>query len=154
MDAEYAQYVQEFLGYKRIGIAGLSSKNDNPGNFIYKKLKDNGYQVVGINPKATEMDGVECYPTIASVPVALEGIVICTHPSITESVIEESANAGIKIAWIHKAIGEGSYSKTAIAKARKMGIKIIPVGCPMMFVKPDFFHKCFKFFLKKKFKVE
>jgi uncharacterized protein len=153
MDTEYTQNVQEFLGLKRIGIAGFSSKNDNPGNYIYKKLKDNGYEVIAINPKAADIQGVECYASISSVPEPLDGIVICTHPSITESVIEESAKAGIKLAWIHKAIGEGSYSIAAIEKAKKLGIKVIPIGCPMMFVKPDIFHKCFKFFMRKKLKA-
>jgi uncharacterized protein len=153
MDIEYKQYVQEFLGYKRIGIAGYSLNNDNPGNYIYKKLKDNGYEVYAINPQAKEVEDDTCYPTISSLPVPLDAVVICTHPEKTQSIIEDSAKNGVKMVWIHKSIGAGSYSATAIEKAKILGMKVIPIGCPMMFVKPDMFHKCFKFFMGGKLKI-
>lgn len=153
MDIEYKQYVQEFLGFKRIGIAGYSLNNDNPGNLIYKKLKDNGYEVYAINPKATEVKDEICHPSISSLPVILDGVIICTHPDKTENLIEESARNGVKMVWIHKSIGAGSYSTMAIEKAKMLGIKVIPIGCPMMFIKPDIFHKCFRFILGNKLKV-
>lgn len=150
MNAQYTSHVQEFLSLKKIAIAGYSSKNDNPANGIYKRLKDNGFEVFAINPKAAAIKDVPCYESISAAPAGLEGVVICTPPAATEKVIEDSARAGIKVAWIHKSIGEGSYSEAAVRKAEELGLKLIPLGCPMMFVKPDIFHKCFRFFMKKK----
>jgi uncharacterized protein len=153
MDTEYAQLVNSFLASKTIAIAGVSSDGNNPGNYIYKKLKDNGYDVYGINPRNQAIKDIDCYPTLADVPVPLDAVIICTHPSVTESVMEDGAKAGIKYAWIHKSIGEGSFSKAAAEKGKQLGIKVIPIGCPMMFVKPDIFHKCFRFFIRKKLKA-
>jgi uncharacterized protein len=153
MDTQYNDHVQEFLSYKSIGIAGFSINSENTGNFIFKKLQTNGYDVYAINPKAEDSINGKIFSSISAVPVQLQGVVICTHPSITESVIEECAKAGVKMVWIHKSVGEGSYSLSALEKAKKLGLKVIPIGCPMMFIKPDIFHKCFKFFMKKKLKI-
>ena len=44
-------------------------------------LKGLSYEVVPINPKATEVEGTRCYPDLASVPGELDGVVVATPPA-------------------------------------------------------------------------
>jgi predicted CoA-binding protein len=45
--------VIEFLGKRRIAVAGVSRDSRQPANAIYRKLKGAGYQVYAVNPTAT-----------------------------------------------------------------------------------------------------
>ncbi|KPK08275.1 MAG: CoA-binding protein [Anaerolineae bacterium SG8_19] len=137
----------EFLAHKRIAVAGVSRKGDVAANGIYRKLRDAGYQVFPTNPNAEMVEGDTCYPDLKSIPGGVEGVVVATHPDVSEQVVRECVEIGVNQVWLHRSFGEGSVSEEAVAFARENKIKIIPGGCPMMFVEPvDFGHKCIRWF--------
>ncbi len=142
MNAVYKPNIDAFLKLRSIAILGYSSHGDQPANSIYKKLKDNDYQVFAVNPKADHINDVPCFPDVKSIPEPVQGAVICTPSSTTEQAIRDCAEQGITQIWIHTGIGPGSYHPKAIETAKELGLDVIPGGCPMMFVKPDLFHKC------------
>ncbi len=105
---------EEFLSHKRIAVAGVSRKGDTAANIIYKKLRDMGYDVFAVNPYADEVEGDICYTSLASIPGGVEGVVIATHPKVTEKVVRECAELGIKRAWMHRAFGQGSVDDKSV----------------------------------------
>ena len=139
--------VEEFLAQKRIAVAGVSREGNLPSNAIYKKLKDHGYQVFPINPKTDEVEGDKCYPKLQAIPDGVDGVVIATHPKVTEELVHDCAEVGVSRVWIHRSFGQGSISDSAVEYCRENNISVIAGGCPMMFCEPDVAHKCFRWFL-------
>ena len=144
MQARFRQAVDDFFASESVAVAGYSSRGDQPANFIYHKFEDLGYRVYAVNPKATKVKGTYCYESLHTVPQPVEALVICTHPDVTIEVLKNAIALGIKKVWVHRSFGPGSFSKEAQDLAEKHGITIIPTGCPMMFLKPDFFHRCMR----------
>ncbi|TSA26734.1 MAG: CoA-binding protein, partial [Ignavibacteriales bacterium] len=65
----YEQKVSEFLNQKVIAIAGVSrNPQGGVGNPIYKKFKENGYNIFPVNPNAEMIEGDRCFPNLKSVP--------------------------------------------------------------------------------------
>ncbi len=142
--------VAEFLALKRIAVAGVSGTKKDAANFIYEKLKTSGYAVFPVNPNAPEVEGDRCYPNLGAVAGGVDGVVIATAPAVTASVIRECADLGIRYAWIHRSIGNGSHSQEALSLAAKHNITVIPSGCPMMYCQPvDFGHKCMRWIFSR-----
>jgi len=141
--------VKEFLAQKRLAVAGVTRHEANaPGNLIFRKLRDAGYDVCAINPKAEQVEGTRCYPDLKSAPGPLEGVVLATPPAATEALVRECAELGIGRVWMHRSLGRGSMSEAAVAFCRGKGIEVIAGGCPMMFCEPvDFGHKCLRWML-------
>jgi len=137
--------VKEFLGLKRIAVAGVSRQGDGEAaNGIYKKLRDSGYEVFAVNPNAETVEGDPCYPNVGSIPGGVEGVVIVTAPAATEQVVRDCAAAGIKRVWMHKGMGS-SVSDDAVQFCQENGITVIPGACPMMFCQPvDVAHACIR----------
>ena len=79
---------EAFLSQKRIAVVGVSRKQGT-GNAIFKALRKRGYEVVPVNPKATEVDGETCYPDLKSIPEGVDAVVVVTRPEITEKVMHE-----------------------------------------------------------------
>ena len=139
--------VEDFLAQKNIAVAGVSRSGQESANAIYRKLRGAGYQVFAVNPKATELEGDPCYPDLKSVPADLEAVMVATHPQVTESVVREAADLGIRRVWMHRSFGDGSVSEAAVAYGREQGLTVIDGGCPMMFVQPDIAHRCMRWIL-------
>lgn len=134
----------EFLSQKRIAVAGVSRTEQDSANAIYKKLRETGYQVFAVNPNADRVEGDPCYHDVKSIPGGVENVVIVTTPEVTESVVRDCADAGVKRVWMHRSIGN-SVSEEAVEFCRQHGIDVLDGGCPMMFCAPvDFGHVCLR----------
>ena len=141
--------VNEFLELKYLAVAGVSRHGDVAANSIYKKLRKHGYTVYPINPNADEVEGDPCYADVNATPERVEGVVIATHPQVSKQVIRDCAEAGIRHVWLHRSIGQGSLDEDAVNYGREHNITVIPGGCPMMFLEPDFGHKCMKWWFSR-----
>ncbi len=139
---DYSSAVIKFLSKNRIAVAGVSRTKKDAANFIYKKLKETGYEVFAVNPNADKVEGDKCYRDLKSIPNGVEAVVIVTNPEFTLGVVKECADVGINYVWMHKSFGNSS-SFDAVQFCRDNGITVIPGGCPMMHCEPvDFGHKC------------
>ena len=145
----------EFLAHKRIAVTGVSRKPEGHGsNAVYQRLRDRGYQVYAINPKADEIEGDKCYPDLASVPDGVEAVVIGTRPETVEATMRECDDLGIRYVWMHRSFGAGSVSDAATEYGRTHGITVIDGGCPLMFEPTaDAGHKMMRFVFTRTGKV-
>ncbi len=147
--AETPRPIADFLAGKRIAVAGVSRNAGSTANAIFRRLRDVGYDVVPINPSADQVEGVRCYPDVASVDGQLHGVIVATHPSVSAAVARASAERGIKHIWLHRAIGDGSVSEAAVAECRSRGVEPIVGGCPLMYGRAsDPFHRIFRWLLR------
>ncbi len=140
--------VQDFLARKIIAVVGVSDKRETGCNLNYKKFKEGGYKVYAVNPRITTFDGAPCYPDLNSIPEKPEAVFMLTSPKVTEEIIRQCVNLGIKIVWMHcmigtkpgLSVGTTSVSQAAVEMCRANGIAVIPGSCPAQFLKPDFSH--------------
>ena len=146
----YQQKVSDFLDQKTIAIAGVSRNPKGAvGNEIYKKFKENGYNIYPVNPNAEMIEGDKCYPNLESIPEKVNAVFIATNPSISTEIVKQSIEAGVKTIWFHRSMGNGSFSEEAAKLREENGLSVIRGGCPMMFIdKVDPFHKMMRFFMK------
>ena len=143
-----AHLAQAFLAQKRIAVVGVSDKRDTGCNLAYRKLKENGYQVYAVNPRMTSFEGAQCYPDLKSIPEKPDAVFILTSPKVTEQVVQQCVELGIKQVWMHCMLGTKpgltasmtSVSLEAVQACRENGITVIPGSCPNQFLKPDFGH--------------
>ena len=141
--------IAEFLKGKHIAVAGVSRTGASAANAIFRKLVACGYEVVAINPNAAEVEGVACYPDLASVRGTLDGLVVATHPDVAATVVQQAIGRGIRNVWFHRSFGPGSVSAAAVQLCRENGIRCIVGGCPLMYCQPvDFGHRCMRAWLR------
>lgn len=144
--------VDDFLAQKRIAVAGVSRDNSRHpvGNLIYQRLKTTGHEVFAVNPHLETFEGERCYANLQSIPGGVDGVVIITRPEITERIVHDCNDAGIRRVWMHQSFGKGtSVSPDAVEYCRQHDISVIAGGCPMMYGDGvDFGHACMRWFLK------
>jgi predicted CoA-binding protein len=145
----HQERVQDFLAQKRIAVTGLSRTKDSGAGAIYLKLRDHGYEVFAIHPKAETLHGDACYPSISAIPGGVDAVFIMNSPDVSEEIVYEADRLGIKRVWMHNnTMMPSSVSQAAVDHCHAKGISVIDVGCPMMFLEPDFFHSCMRWVIK------
>jgi uncharacterized protein len=124
----------EFLAHERVAVTGVSrSPNDHGANFVYRRLRERGYEVFAVNPNADEVEGDRAYHDLRAIPEGVEAVVIGTRPETADETMRECAELGIDHVWMHRGPGQGSVSKSAAEYGRAHGIAVIDGGCPCMF---------------------
>lgn len=137
----------EFLSHKRIAIAGVSASGPNAANIIYRRMREDGYQVFAVNPHADYVEGDVSYHSIGEIPGGVDGVVVGTTPVAARTVAQECIELKVPRVWFHRSIGHGSYSGPAVDACEHAGISVIAGACPMMFLQhPDSGHRCLKWF--------
>jgi predicted CoA-binding protein len=144
--------VHEFLAQKRIAVAGVSrDRSHHPvGNLIYQRLKNTGHDVFPVNPNVETFEGDRCYPNLQSIPGGVDGVVIVTRPEVTERIVQQCSDAGVRRVWMHQSVRKGSsVSKAAVEYCRQHDISVIAGACPMMYgAGVDFGHACMRTILR------
>jgi len=146
--AKVDNLVQDFLAQKKIAVVGVSDKRDTGCNLAYNKLKENGYKVFAVNPRITAFNGDPCYADLKAIPEKVDAVFILTSPKVTEEIVQQCVDLGIKHVWMHcmmgtkpgLAAGMTSVSQSAVEMCKANGIAVIPGTCPNQFLKPDFGH--------------
>ncbi len=143
-----SEAVQDFLAQKRIAVVGLSRRQKHVSHFVLNKLRSADRELIPVNPAATEIDGVRCYPDLHSIPGGVTAALVVTPASAAADVVRDCAAAGVSRVWLHRSFGPGSTSAEAVRVAREAKLTLIPAGCPLMFCAPvDPVHKCFRWCL-------
>lgn len=146
---ELEEAAKDFLSQGRFAVAGVSRSSSEAANIIFRKLRDSGREVYPVNPRTAEVEGVACYPDLASLPHPVDALVIATPPSAARALVDQCAELGIGRVWMHRSFGGGSVSSEALEACRRHGIRAIPGACPMMFCEPvDTGHKCIRWIAK------
>lgn len=128
--------VAEFLRGKRFAVAGVSrAGRGSAANAVFAKLRDCGFEVFPVNPNASQVEGVTSYPSLATIPGTLDGVVVVTHPSVSASIVKQAAERGVPRVWLHRSF-QGSVSSAAVRECKKAGIACIVGGCPLMYCEP------------------
>ena len=140
--------VQDFLAQQKIAVVGVSDKRDTGCNLAYKNFLENGYQVYAVNPRISSYEGRTCYPDLKSIPEKVDAVFILASPKVTEQIVQQCVELGVKRVWMHCMMGTKpglaasmtSVSQPAVELCKAHGIAVIPGSCPNQFLKPDFGH--------------
>jgi predicted CoA-binding protein len=148
--------VKDFLAQKKIAVVGVSDKRETGCNGAYRNFKKAGYTVFAINPRLTAFDGDPCYRDVAALPEKPDGVFILANPRVTEQVVQQCVDRGVKRVWMHCLMGTKpglagsmtSVSQDAVRLCRENGITVIPGSCPNQFLKPDIGHRLMRMVMR------
>lgn len=109
----------------RIVIVGLSPKPDRDSNRVAQYLIGHGYDIVPVNPMASEILGRKCYPSIADVPGEIAVIDVFRRSEDVPSIVEEAIAKKAKYLWLQL----GVVNLLAAQMAIEAGLGVIMNRC-------------------------
>jgi len=106
-----------------VAILGASTDRSKFGNKAVRAFVARGFDVYPVNPKATEIEGLAAYPSLAAIPanVQLDRISVYLPPVVGLKVLPEIAARGCQELWLNP----GSESDELVAAAEAQGLNVV-----------------------------
>jgi len=111
--------------YNRIAMVGLSSNPFRPSHFAAIYLISEGYEVIPVNPRESQILGKPSYPTLAAIPGPVEVVNIFRERSAVPAIVEDAIAIGAKVVWMQL----GVIHEEAAERARAAGLEVVMDRC-------------------------
>jgi acetyl coenzyme A synthetase (ADP forming)-like protein len=129
--------LESFFDPKSVAIVGASRQKGKVGYEILANMVEGGYPgtIFPINPKAEEIDGIQCFPDLTSIGQVPDLVIIIVPARSVPAVMEECARIRVKSVIIitagFKEVGkEGRELEEQVVRiARRGGIRFIGPNC-------------------------
>ncbi len=116
--------IDAFLAGAPHAVVGASRDRAKYGNKVLRAYLQNDREVYPVNPNSDEVEGLAAFPDLASLPQPIHGISVITKPDVTERIVEQAAELGIKNIWMQP----GAESENAVQRAEQLGMNTIAGG--------------------------
>ncbi len=132
-----------FFKPRSVAVIGASRNPERVGHVILRRLVEIGYpgRIYPVNPKADEILGLKCYPSVSDIPDEIDLAVIALRADLTPSALEEAADKGAKGAIVvsggFSEIGNEDLERMLLEVARKRGVRVIGPNCLGVFDPKD-----------------
>ncbi len=116
--------MMEMLGKKTWAVVGASPDTEKISNRIIKKLTKKGFEVIPVNPKYEEIEGLKCYPNVASIPKPVDCVDFVVGPPLTKKAVDMLDPSDIEYLWMQP----GSFDDEVVTFAEEKGFKVVHGG--------------------------
>jgi uncharacterized protein len=123
-DSEIKQLLNE---YKKITVVGLSPDAEKASHYVPLYMREQGWDIVGVYPKAHSAAGFKIYSTLKDVPEDYKKFVNVFRSSdkIPDVVEDALAVGGVETIWLQLGIHNSDAEKTA----EEHGMKVVSDRC-------------------------
>lgn len=119
-----SEQIEQFLSSAAFGVVGASRDRNKYGNRVLRKYLAHGLKAYPVHPREREIEGLPCYASVRDLPAEVASISIITPPQVTEGVVAEAIQKGIRNIWMQP----GAESAAAVRMAEAKGLNVIADG--------------------------
>jgi predicted CoA-binding protein len=109
-------------------VVGCSPDRGRDSHRIAAMLQQRGFTIVPVNPRASEILGERCYPTVSAIPpdVQVEVVDVFRRSEAAGAHVDEAIAIGAKGVWLQL----GVIDVEAAKRARHAGLRVVMDRCP------------------------
>jgi predicted CoA-binding protein len=109
-------------------VVGCSPDPSRDSHRIAAMLQQRGFTIVPVNPRASEILGAPCYPTVSDIPQDLQVDVVDIFRRSEEAGahVDEAIAIGAKGVWLQLGVVDVEAGK----RARHAGLHVVMDRCP------------------------
>ena len=113
-----------FASSRRIAVVGLSPDPSKASYGVAQYLSQY-YEVVPVNPKYEDIEGLRCYPSVASIPRPVDLIDVFQRSERVPDFIDDALAAGSPYFWMQLGIRNAAARAALEAK----GVQVVDDLC-------------------------
>ena len=108
-----------------VASVGVSSNEDKPSYWIFNYLKNNGYDMIPVNPTIPEIQGLKTFPDLNSITTKVDVVQVFRRPEDVPLVVQAAIQIGAKVVWMQV----GVINHEAAHQAEAAGLKVVMDRC-------------------------
>ncbi len=119
------EIITKIFRMKTIAVVGFSSKKHRPSYFVSLYMKQNGYNIIPVNPNHKIIDDMKCYPDLQSIKVTIDIVNIFRRSEYVPEIVESAISIKAKAIWMQDDV----INENAEKIAKEAGLLVIMNDC-------------------------
>ena len=117
--------ITKILKMKTIAVVGFSPKKERPSHYVSIYMKNNGYDVIPVNPVHKEIAGMTCYPDLESIPEQVDVVDIFRRSEFVLPIVDSAIYISAKAIWMQDHV----IHEESAQKAEDAGLLVVMNDC-------------------------
>ena len=117
--------IDQIFKMKTVAVVGMSPKPERPSHYVGMYLKEQGYDIIPVNPGHKEIAGVTSYPSLLDIPVKVDVVDVFRRPEHAVLISEAAVEIGAKALWLQ----DGVINDEAARLAEDASLLVVMNDC-------------------------
>ena len=117
--------IKEVFSMQTIAVVGMSPKPERPSHYVSMYMKDQGYNIIPVNPGHNEIAGIKCYPSLKEISEPVDVVDVFRRSEFIVPIAESAVNIKAKALWLQ----DGVINHEAAELANNSGLIVIMDDC-------------------------
>ena len=110
---------------KTIAVVGMSPKPERPSHYVSMYMKEQGYNIIPVNPGHNEITGMKSFPSLLDIPQSIDVVDVFRRSEYVLPIAESAVTVGAKALWLQ----DGVINENGSALAQKAGLLVVVSDC-------------------------
>lgn len=106
---------------KTVAVVGASRNRAKFGNKALRAFRAEGYRVIAVNPRETEVEGLRTYASVLDVPEPIDMATVYVQPDVAFRLLDDFQRKGIPEIWLNP----GTDTDEVLEEARRRHLHVI-----------------------------
>ncbi len=117
--------IDQIFKMKTVAVVGMSPKPERPSHYVGMYLKEQGYDIIPVNPGHKEIAGMTSYPSLLDIPVKVDVVDVFRRPEHAVPISEAAVEVGSKALWLQ----DGVINDEAARLAEDASLLVVMNDC-------------------------
>ena len=117
--------IKEIFSMQTIAVVGMSPKPERPSHYVSMYMKDQGYNIIPVNPGHNEIAGIKCYPSLSEISEPVDVVDVFRRSEFILPIAESAINIKAKALWLQ----DGVINHEAAELAKNSGLIVVMDDC-------------------------
>ena len=119
------EIIDQIFKMKTVAVVGMSPKPERPSHYVGMYLKEQGYDIIPVNPGHKEIVGMTSYPSLLDIPVKVDVVDVFRRPEHAVPISEAAVEIGSKALWLQ----DGVINDEAARLAEDASLLVVMNDC-------------------------
>ena len=110
--------INKIFTMESIAVVGMRPKPERPSHYVALYLKENGYDIIPVNPGHSEIAGLTSYPSLLDIPSKVDIVDVFRRTEYVMPIVEDTIKINAKALWLQD--GVINEDAKSIAKVKKL----------------------------------
>jgi hypothetical protein len=117
--------IKKIFQMKTIAVVGMSPKPERPSHYVAMYMKEQGYNIIPVNPGHNKISGMKSFPSLLDIPQTIDVVDVFRRSEYVLPIVESAVTVGAKALWLQ----DGVINEDGSALAEKAGLLVVMNDC-------------------------
>ena len=117
--------IKKIFQMKTIAVVGMSPKPERPSHYVAMYMKEQGYNIIPVNPGHNEIAGMKSFPSLLEIPRTIDVVDVFRRSEYVLSIAESAVTVGAKALCLQ----DGVINEDGSALAENAGLLVVMNDC-------------------------